>query len=262
MINHSKPALVLVHGFPLDNRMWEACTASLSNHFKILKINLPGFGGQPLLETNTMATWADFVAKSITDSGLSGPVHLCGLSMGGYISLEFADRYPNRLASLILCDTKTLTDSDQARQARLDMAAKLISDDDSTAANINTETTVSQIASQMLAKLLCTSTLQSSPAIVQSVKEMIIQSPAASIATAQLAMAARGDTAHVLRALHCPVIGIVGAEDELTPPATMRAEIDTCKSGKTYVIPNAGHLPPLENPAAFATAVSAVLQDR
>src|SRR5258708_4241676 len=119
------PALVLVHGFPLDGRMWREQVAALSDIRQVIAPDLPGHGenpsGSPL---GSMDALAESLGALLDGQGL-GAVDLAGFSMGGYVALAFCARFPDRVRSMALIDSRTAPDSDAGRAGRDQLAAAI-----------------------------------------------------------------------------------------------------------------------------------------
>ena len=100
--------VLLVHGFPLDHSMWNAQIESLAPHYRVIAPDLPGFGRSPAGsdEAAGMEQFAADLAALLDRLAIDEPVVICGLSMGGYIALQFWKQYAARLRGLILCDTR------------------------------------------------------------------------------------------------------------------------------------------------------------
>lgn len=96
------PPLVLLHGFTLDLRMWEAQVAAFSPHFRVLRYDLRGFGESELPGTATY-DHADDLRALFDHLGIATAT-IVGLSMGGGIALEFALAHPDRVQALVLAD--------------------------------------------------------------------------------------------------------------------------------------------------------------
>src|SRR5437867_454650 len=95
------PALVLVHGFPLDGRMWEGQLAALGERFRVIAVDLVGFGQSKSDQAFTMDWQAEAVHGHLREIGAL-PCVLAGLSMGGYVALAFTQKYPGDLKGLAL----------------------------------------------------------------------------------------------------------------------------------------------------------------
>lgn len=103
--------LLLLHAFPLHAGMWRAQLDGALGETRVLAPDLPGFGASPApLGAPALDTWADRVAEVLDGAGLERVV-LGGLSMGGYLAMAFARRHGDRLAGLLLADTKASADA-------------------------------------------------------------------------------------------------------------------------------------------------------
>ncbi|HRI60038.1 MAG TPA: alpha/beta fold hydrolase, partial [Saprospiraceae bacterium] len=108
--------LVLLHGFCEDATVWDGFIAPLNN-LRIIRIDLPGFGGSDLPVTSGMDVYADAVCAVLNDLSIETCV-LVGHSMGGYAALEFAEKYPERLAGLSLFHSHPFEDTPERKEAR------------------------------------------------------------------------------------------------------------------------------------------------
>jgi pimeloyl-ACP methyl ester carboxylesterase len=239
--------LLLLHAFPLGLFMWEAQVEALSATHRVVRFDARGFGESaagsgPL----TMERIADDGAFLLDHLGIERAM-VGGCSMGGYAAFAFVRRHPQRLAGLILQDTRAGADSAEARAGRATLAAKVLAEGASAAAEA------------FLPKLLGETTRRERLALVESVRERILGTPPQGIANALHGLAARADSRETLPTIAVPTLVLVGAEDVLTPPpeaATMAAAIPRARLD---VIPAAGHLANLENPAAVNAALRAFL---
>ncbi len=117
-------AILLVHGFPLDHTMWEGQIEGLSARRRVIAPDLRGFGQSGVSEGIVeMGQFADDLAALLDFLGIGDTV-LCGLSMGGYIALEFWRRHGKRLRGLILCDSRAVCDTPEAAANRAGFSGK------------------------------------------------------------------------------------------------------------------------------------------
>jgi len=97
LIEGSGQPILLIHGYPLDRRMWDAIVPNLAVGFQVISPDLHGFGQSAgTLETVTMHDFADELERLIDELAISEPVTLCGLSMGGYIAWQMWQRHKNQ----------------------------------------------------------------------------------------------------------------------------------------------------------------------
>ena len=99
----SGPPLVLLHGFTLDARMWDAQVSELSRHYRGIRYDLRGFGRSSLPGTAPYSH-TDDLHGLLDYLGIDRPVAVVGLSMGGDVATRFALEYPNEVRALILAD--------------------------------------------------------------------------------------------------------------------------------------------------------------
>jgi len=234
---------LFIHGFPLDSSMWLAQLESLSDVRRCIAVDLRGFGrscpvdGSPL----TMEQHASDLA-GVLDIVSVEQADIVGLSMGGYVALALAEMYPDRIRTLALVDTKSEGDSELARKGRDATAARLL-EDGRTA-----------LAEGMQEALLAP---QASLGAKARVRTMIEGCAYETIVGALAGLRDRPDRTHVLETIAAPSAVLVGEDDTVTPPADagrMAAALPDCT---LTVIPNAGHMAPIEHP----TAVNAALRE-
>jgi 3-oxoadipate enol-lactonase len=241
------PALLLLHAFPLGLFMWEAQVEALRSTHRVVRFDARGFGGSaggegPL----TMERIADDGAALLDHLGI-GRAIVGGCSMGGYAAFAFVRRHPQKLAGLVLQDTRAGADSAEARDGRAALAAKVLAEGAGAAVEA------------FLPKLVGETTRRERPQLVAGLRERILSTSPQAIASALHGLAARADSRETLPTIAVPTLVLVGAEDVLTPPdesATMAAAIPRARLD---VVPGAGHLANLENPAAVNAALRAFL---
>lgn len=239
--------LVLVHGFPVDHRMWDAQIEALANEFRVIAPDLRGFGSSTIeladVESGVaMERYAADVLATLDALGVAEPVVLAGFSMGGYVAWQIALRNGGRLRGLVLCDTRAAADAEQAAAARQKMAGDVLA-----AGN-------AAPALGMIEKLLSPETQEQRPEIVAAVRAMIERQSPEGIAAAQRGMARREDVRGKLGTILCPCLGIVGLGDAISPPAEMRDIVAALPAGRIEEIAG-GHMTPLENPEAVTAAI-------
>lgn len=238
--------LVLLHGFPLDHRMW-AAQAVLAEHCRLIVPDLRGFGGSTAAVTTSMAQLADDVAALLAALHVAEPAVICGLSMGGYVAQHVAVRHPDRVAALVLVDTKLEADTPEARAARADLAAK-----------------VGRLGQGILADAMIPRLLAGSPearglphrtAAEATLRQIILEQPVASIQAALAALGDRPDMAESMRHVVVPTLLVGGAEDAITPPDCLERAEEIVPCARLLIVPQAGHMTPLETPDVFNAAL-------
>lgn len=248
--------VLLVHGFPLDYTMWDAQIDALADHARVIAPDLRGFGQSPLGSADpehgiSMERYADDLVELLDaiKPVIDVPIVLVGFSMGGYIAWQFVRKYPERLQALVQCDTRAAADSDEARAGRLKMAEKVA------------EWGSARIAEMMGPKLIAPRSFETKPEVVSAVRAVVERTSPAGIAAAQLGMAARPDMTGFLPQIKVPTLVVVGAQDAISPPTEMQSIAEKIPNGKFVVVPDSGHMTPMENPAAVNQALLTFVKD-
>jgi len=243
--------LVLLHGFPLDHRMW-AGQEPLADQLRLIVPDQRGFGASGNAVPESVAQLADDAVALLDGLHVTEPAVVCGLSMGGYVAQHVAARHPGRVRALILVDTKLESDTPEARAARRDLAGK-----------------VERLGQQIVAEAMIPNLLaQSAPAresphraaIEEGLRQAILATPVATIVAALAALGDRPDMVAPMRQVRMPVLLVVGEEDAITPPACLERALETFPNARLLVVPRCGHMMPLEDPGTFNAAVLDFLQ--
>jgi pimeloyl-ACP methyl ester carboxylesterase len=189
---------------------------------------------------------ADHVARLLDRRGIERAV-VGGLSRGGYITLAFARRHPDRASALIFCDTNAGVDDDQVKRGRYQMAERI------------DEEGIGFVPEIMLPRLLGDTTFRERAELVEEVRNWILQQDPGAVAAATLGMAERPDSRSLLSSIHVPVLAIAGQQD--SAHEATRAIAEGVRNGQFVSIPRAGHLSNLEQPEKFNTALRQFLED-
>ena len=238
--------VVLLHGFPLDSRIWTSQRAELSNKYRVITPELRGFGRSQSNESFTMESLADDVHALLTEIGAL-PCVLGGLSMGGYVALEYVRKYPTDLRGLMLIDTKAEGDTPEGKEARVKMA-QLAKDKGSAA-----------VAEQMMPKMLAPEADKHRPAVAKELREIMEACPPATIVNALMAMRDRKDHSSNLPSIALPTLILVGEADAITPPKMAEAMKAGIPRAELHVIRGAGHMSPMEQPQQVNQAMRGFL---
>jgi len=239
------PAVLFVHGYPLDRTLWAAQLAGLEG-YRVIAPDLRGLGLSDAPDLGySMPTYADDLA-ALLEALQVDEVVLIGLSMGGYVAFEFLRRHRERVRALVLFDTRADADASDVRRAR-DQQSSLAREQGAAA-----------IADQMLPRMLAPGAAQSVPHVVERVRGMMLAAPVAGIAGALAAMRDRADSTALLAMLEdLPTMIVVGEDDAMTPVDLARAMASAVPGARLEVVAGAGHLPPMEAPGE----VNALLLD-
>ena len=238
--------LLLVHGWPLDRTMWAGQLGGLGAYARILAPDLRGFGGSTVRPPYTIDQYADDLVAFLDALGLARAV-VCGLSMGGYVAFAMIRRHRDRVRALVLADTRATADTEEARENRRKQIALIEREG------------MSALADRQLRPMIGRTTLERQPELAESVRRMMASvSPDGAIG-ALGAMADRPDSTPLLATIDVPTLVVGGAEDGITPPGVLRAMAEQIPGSRLEIVEQAGHLSPLERPAAFNHVVSEFL---
>lgn len=241
--------LVLLHAFPLTAAMWAAQRTGLATDCRVITPDQRGFGASPKLPDDEpgLGVVADDVRELLDLLDLPTVV-LGGLSMGGYVALEFLRRYPERVAGLLLADTKATADEPGAAEKRHLIARRVEAEADSAI-----------LRREVVPNLIGGTTRWQRPDVYETVAALAVAQPPAAVAWAERAMAARPDSTELLPQVAVPTLVIVGEDDAVTPPEDAVALANGIPGAALRRIPAAGHLTALEAPERFNAAVRTLL---
>ena len=258
MSSIDRPALILLHAFPLDHRVWDDVIGCLRESPRwiervVLTPDFRGFGATPLADSNdatipapSLDVLADDVLTGLDAAGIERAV-VAGVSLGGYVAMALLRRAPERIVGLGLVDTKPGPDGVDARANRLRIA-----DDMKAGGN------VAALARAMLPGLLGPTTLTESPELVERVRDWIHGADPLAIAWVRRAMAQRPDSIRGLRDFTGPATIVWGEDDALAGWLEQDAMAQALQV-PVRRIEAVGHLTPVEAPVEVAAAIHMLL---
>lgn len=245
--NTSSLPLILIHAFPLNRWMWKHQVEGLEDCIRVIAPDIPGFGeSERLMEPPSMRAYVKSLLNFLNSKEMEKAI-FGGCSMGGYILFELWRYAPERVAGFILCDTRAEADTQEMRQNR----KKSIEDVRANGTAKLTET--------MLPKLISPATVQTQDDLMNDLRNIILNTDKEGIADAQQALADRPDSLETLKTIIVPTLILVGEDDILTPPDVAGFMQERIPNSNLEIIPNAGHLSPLEQPERTNEAIRTFL---
>ncbi|TDN39746.1 alpha/beta fold hydrolase [Hymenobacter sp. UV11] len=241
------PTILFVHGFAESREVWTEFTRPFPAGYRLLMPNLLGHGTNRAAAPDfSMEAQARFVVSYLDQKGCAGPVLVVGHSMGGYVALALAERYPDRVAGLVLLNSTAYPDTDEKRQ--------------------NREKNISFVERHGLEKfmgsfvrpLFAPANRDRLPEALALLEDIGRATPEATIAGALRAMAARPDRTTVLRAAPFPVLLVAGKHDVAVPLADSVAQAALPPLGAALFLEGSGHQAYLEQPEPTRRAVLAL----
>jgi len=236
--------IIFVHGFPLNHQLWEPQLSGLKETMHVIALDLPGHGES---EARSNAYLMNLVANDVNGFidalGITTPVVICGHSLGGYMLGQFYQVYGKRLSGLIFTATRASPDSEAARLNRDRLVA------------LARQSGTQALVEDVLPKLMSPKTYKRRPELVDEVRGIMRTTSLEGMVGDLLGMRARPDTHDLLRKVNVPSLVIHGTDDQLIPLSEGERIKDMIPGARMCVIPEAGHLPNLEQPELFNHAV-------
>lgn len=244
------PAVVMLHAFPLDSGMFDRLVPLVTGAMRVVTVDLPGLGRSPVPTTvASMDQVAADVLEVMNTLAIESATVL-GISTGGYAALQLAASAPQRVAALVLGSTTPYRIEPDVPSERLAVADEL--------ERTRSTTAVADSADEGLGE----TAHREQPGLVDQVRRTIAAADPSGVAWMARAIAARHDTAEVLRTFAGPVVLLFGAEDTATPPSrgedmlSLRGDLPSSLA----VLPSTGHLTPLETPQEVAAVLDDLLR--
>lgn len=240
--------VVFIHGFPFSQKMWEPQMDVMPNNIHAIAYDIRGHGLSVVGDGQyTIELFVDDLIALLNHIDVEKAI-LCGLSMGGYIALRAYERHPNRVRGLILCDTKSESDTDSMKIKRaVTMKSVKI-------------TGVQAFAEDFVISIFWEKTFERNPSAIAFVKQIISANSPFGICGTLLALASRTDTTSVLSSINIPTCIIVGEHDKLTPPSDAQTMHTMITGSELHILPNAAHMSNLENTQEFNAQLIAFLK--
>jgi len=225
------PTVVLLHAFPLDSRMWDAQRAALRERgWHVVAPDLPGPES-----ANTLEAWAERVLANV--DGALVPV---GASMGGYLAWELWRRGRERIAALVLVDTRATGETDGSRAGR-DEAIRVVCEEG-----------VAELWEGLERRILA----PGASAVARArAREIALEQGSSRLRAALEAIRDREDATALLPQIDVPALVLVGEEDAIAPPEEAAEMAAALPNARLVRVPRAGHLAPLEAPEAVTAAL-------
>ena len=234
--------VIFIHGFPFSHKMWtftNGQTELLAGTNRVVAYDLRGHGES---EVGTGHYSIEFFVDDLIGLMDHLAIHkaiLCGLSMGGYIALRAVERNPERVLGLVLCDTKSEADGNEAKIKRAE-AIKSIQVGG-----------VKAYAADYVKNVFAPESLEKKQDAVKLIQSIIERTAPIALFGSLLALASRTDTSDTISSIQCPTLILVGEKDKLTPPSAAQAMKEKIKNSELQIIPNAAHMSNLENTEIF-----------
>ena len=242
LIDGHPPAPLLLHGFGLNRTIWRELIENYLGGQQVIVPDLRGHGESDVPPgPYSMALLAQDMAGLLESLGVERAI-VCGHSMGGYVTLAFAEQFPEKLAGLGLITTTALADSADKRTGRYDLIKQV---------QKRGSITVAESLAPRLSNVL---------GVVNQSHALISQCDPMGLIGSLQGMADRDDKTDVLQKIKVPALAVAGEDDRITDYAESQAMAAAICEGTFIGMPSVGHMPMLENPNMLGQALCALTE--
>lgn len=243
--------VVFLHGFLYDGRQFAAPIERLKDTYRCVTVDFPGQGrSQPSRHGYAIDILAGDMAAAIEQLDL-GPVHLAGLSMGGFAGMRIAVHRPDLLRSLTLINTSA------AAHPRSKFPKQLILAAIARVTGVSLPPIVSGVEGEMYGAEFRAD--PSGERIRQVWRSRWRDADKGALVATLLGFMLRSDFRDQLPRISVPTLVIAGGQDASLGPARSREIADLVPDGTLVELPRAGHSSPIEDPDGFSAAMTGFL---
>ena len=237
-IGNEGPPIILIHGFGLNRSIWKDLAGNYLSPHRVILPDVRGHGESEAPEgVYPMTLLAEDIFQ-LMDFLQIEQAAVCGHSMGGYITLAFADKYPERLAGLGLITTRAEVDTEEKQADRYQMAVD-----------------VKKKGAIVLADSLA-SKLTNDEHVQQKSYEILKNTDPLGIIGVLQGMAQRPDRRDLLSRIRVPTLVVAGDQDQIIDEKDARLLANAIPMGRFHLVSGAGHMPMMEKPEALAEGMN------
>lgn len=235
--------VVLLHGYLESLYVWDDFLPLLTPEVRVITVDIPGHGiSEPIAEVHSMALMAD-VLHDMLDAMSIDKVTMVGHSMGGYISLAFCEKYPERLDGVVLLSSSPMADTEQKIENRRREIALVRAGKKDVLAAVAPET---GFAVQNRRRL---------KDYIEDLVEQVHMTDEDGIVALLEGMIARKDQNEMLRTSPVKQLFILGKHDNYIPVEAAEAFVANNPQAQVAWLENSGHMGFIEEPQACAEAL-------
>ncbi len=238
------PTIVLVHGWAMHSGIWQAFAEQLAKHYQVICLDLPGHGQSDALNDFNLPDISAALVAAVPE----GQFCWLGWSLGATVVLDIAQRYPDKVSSLVLlAGNPMFTQSQQWSGMRVDLLEAF-----ATQLNVDCQATLLRFLS------LQVNQLPDFKALIKRLKVAVLEYPAPDHQTLQggLEILKTADLRTVLAEITVPVSVILGTRDTLVPVSVGQQIQALAPTIELNIIEKAGHVPFLSHPQEIIHIIS------
>lgn len=224
-----KPAVLLIHGFSENNQIWQHQLDTLSEQFNVIVPDLPGTGNTPVTTPLSIESMAEYVYSLLQSAGITRAT-VIGHSMGGYVALALAEKYPSLVQGLGLFHSTAAADTEEKKEARrksINMIEKY-----------GNEAFVKQTMPNMFSPAY----KKEHPEQIESYIQMCLQCPQSTQIAYYEAMIQRPDRTPVLSSVSVPVLFVIGKDDNAIPMQQVIPQVSLPRISSIHIFEDTGHM--------------------
>jgi len=228
-VEGSGPAMVLLHGFLENIHIWDDFSSALSKLNKVISIDLPGFGKTDVFsENHSMEFMADVVNAVLEEENIKYCL-LAGHSMGGYVSLAFAEKYGEKLKGLVLFHSHAKADDEEGKRNR-SRTIEIVKKDHV------------DFISNFIPLLFAEENVEKFADKISELKKMSLQTPKEGVIAALAGMRDRKDMRKLLTKVDFPVLFIIGKQDSRVSMEVLKEQVFLPKHSEALILDKVGHM--------------------
>jgi pimeloyl-ACP methyl ester carboxylesterase len=223
--------VVLLHGFPFTNQIWDSFAQKLAEDFHVITPDLPGFGHSGLpLENLTIDSVAKILISWLREKKISNPI-VIGHSLGGYVALAMAKQAPDMFSAIGLFHSTSIADSEEKKESR-DKVIDFIN-----------KNGVEKFTSNFIGPLFA----DQHHAGIKVVQSIALQATEKSVKAYVMAMRNRPDSTSVLSDFKKPVLFIAGEKDGGIPVDSIKNQSQLNPHAELHILPGVAHMGMVES---------------
>jgi pimeloyl-ACP methyl ester carboxylesterase len=239
--------VLLVHGFAEDGTIWKEAAARLNTVCRLLIPDLPGSGrSSPLMKKTSMESLAECLKNLLDRENIDRCIFI-GHSMGGYITLAFAEIWPERVRAFGFFHSTAYSDSEEKKAARRKSIGFI------------REHGAAPYIRQSTPNLFASATRENKPELVEDMIRQYSGFSAEALTAYLEAMAQRPDRVSVLRDFTGPILFIIGQNDTVVPLIQSLEQSHIPRLSHIHILQAAGHMGMLEEPEAGTGSIRSFL---
>lgn len=235
IVGSGKPVM-LIHGFAEDGRVWQQQLNQFGTDYQLIIPDLAGSGKSDFIpEIFSMDDHAEVLMQILNEEKISSAT-VIGHSMGGYIALAFAEKYPEMLTALGLFHSSSAADTEEKKESRR-KSIQFIKQNGS-----------AKFIQQTTPNLFSDATKEQTPGLVEEIITRYSNFNPNSLVHYYEAMIQRPDRSEILRKISKPVLIIAGEHDQAIPVKLSREQSYLPELCYFHSLKNSGHMGMIEEP--------------